>query len=197
VIKEIEISAGFFVVQKGGSCSVTAISNNYSVTRQQTPTTRSSLTLHINFILNASMLNEDTLPTQTKYAWTEHSEIDLQSFLTKASLKIAFQGCTRQWHNLSQFKPSMVQNDGTKPVNFISSYDDFELKTDFLSVDLGNWLCPCKGGYRGSGSDRRECWILYVSVFELGFYQVVIGILCMTYQWKKWPIKWKVSRWDG
>ncbi|KAJ3506666.1 hypothetical protein NLJ89_g6744 [Agrocybe chaxingu] len=40
--------------------------------------------------------NEDSVPTVYKYAWAEGHEMPLQDFLTK-------------------FKPSMVQNDGTKP----------------------------------------------------------------------------------
>ncbi|CAA7258992.1 unnamed protein product [Cyclocybe aegerita] len=43
-----------------------------------------------------SSKNEDTVPTMYKYAWAEGHEMPLQDFLTK-------------------FKPSMVQNDGTKP----------------------------------------------------------------------------------
>ncbi|KAF8161272.1 translation initiation factor eIF 4e-like domain-containing protein [Crassisporium funariophilum] len=42
------------------------------------------------------MLNEDALDLYYKYAWTEGSELTLQDFLNK-------------------FKPSMVQNDGSKP----------------------------------------------------------------------------------
>ncbi|KAF9012500.1 hypothetical protein BDQ17DRAFT_1387206 [Cyathus striatus] len=39
---------------------------------------------------------EDNFPTQYKYSWSKNSELPLDDFLTK-------------------FKPSMVQNDGTKP----------------------------------------------------------------------------------
>ncbi|KAF4621345.1 hypothetical protein D9613_000846 [Agrocybe pediades] len=42
------------------------------------------------------MPNEDSVPQAYKYSWSSSSEITLEDFLTK-------------------FKPSMVQNDGTKP----------------------------------------------------------------------------------
>ncbi|KAF9049910.1 translation initiation factor eIF 4e-like domain-containing protein [Panaeolus papilionaceus] len=47
------------------------------------------------------MKNDDLIPDAYKYSWSKESEMPLQEFLTK-------------------FKPSMVQNDGTKPWIWVS-----------------------------------------------------------------------------
>ncbi|KJA28923.1 hypothetical protein HYPSUDRAFT_197059 [Hypholoma sublateritium FD-334 SS-4] len=63
-----------------------------------------------------SVQNDDKLPASYKYAWTTRSDISLKDFLTKLALVTA-------WSLLpvvgvswtTEFKPSMVQNDGSKP----------------------------------------------------------------------------------
>ncbi|KAJ8076614.1 hypothetical protein PM082_001037 [Marasmius tenuissimus] len=62
--------------------------------------------------------NEDELPQQYKYAWDSESHtITLQEFLNKVHYTDTLPqvGPTHSNCLRYQYKPSMVQNDGTKP----------------------------------------------------------------------------------
>jgi hypothetical protein len=68
--------------------------------------------------------NEDIISQDYPYAWREGSDVSIQDFLIKARRPSrSFQNlfvCAKdiyQCRYLLQYKPSMVQDDGTKPVS--------------------------------------------------------------------------------
>ena len=63
---------------------------------------------------------DDIIPTGYQYEWTPKSDTTLQEFLAKVRpvLRVAVYAATSKFTRnvFCQYKPSMVQNDGTKPV---------------------------------------------------------------------------------
>jgi hypothetical protein len=65
---------------------------------------------------------EDSLPEDYPYAWREGLDLSIQDFLAKVRPVVAHAFCWNLEVKLSQYKPSMVQDDGTKPVSSTTIY---------------------------------------------------------------------------
>ena len=65
---------------------------------------------------------DDIIPPNYQYEWTPKSDMTVQEFVAKVRLPAA--SCAQLSQSFTrdvvyQYKPSMVQNDGTKPVRVI------------------------------------------------------------------------------
>lgn len=62
---------------------------------------------------NAARL-DDTIPVEYRYTWSPGGTLSIEDFVAKVFVQVT---CERgSCLTYLQYKPSMVQNDGTKPV---------------------------------------------------------------------------------
>ncbi len=78
--------------------------------------TTTYLTTRIQPDICAMSKDEDSIPESYTYKWTPKSATTLQEFLGKVRIECCQNHSITDSHSGMQYKPSMVQNDGTKPV---------------------------------------------------------------------------------
>lgn len=162
------------------------------ITRSQLVNSRLPLTA-TRYFHEMSVQNDDKLPASYKYAWTTGSDISLKDFLIKVCpaqaqpdflcrschcLVAATSGLSQLWcieahiyiveswflGQSLQFKPSMVQNDGSKPVRgqLLNCQVHSWCHCCHLSVDLGARFRSRTEDRRRRQSQRRGCETMYV-----------------------------------